>query len=191
MTNGNYHFIISVIGKSGWILQFWMIKDEWSFCFPPTITRRFWLDIQAFPECAIYTLSPLGSNPGILGKSGKTPGVHSNTRAPAACYIPETRVSTSELRTLPEHCWISTTAVKWRHSLNITQHKRMAAEATQCPKGAPKGAPSEFKLAPPTSEADWFSFRLQKIRFLSRKMGMAEVLQETPGWNAPERMYLL
>lgn len=151
MTNGNYHFIISVIGRSGWILQFWMIKDEWRVsAFHPPLTRRFWLDIQAFPECAIHTLSPLGSNPGILGKSGKTPRVYSNTRAPAAHYIPEMRISTSELCTLLEHCWASTTAVKWRHSPNTTQHKRMVTEATE----SPKGASSEFKLTSLTSQAD-------------------------------------
>lgn len=138
MTNGNYHFIISLIGRSGWILQLWMIKEEWRVsAFHPPLIRRFSLDIQAFPECAIYTLSPLGSNPGILGKSGKTAGVYSNIRAPAACYIPETRILTSELCTLPEHCWFSTAAVKWRHPPSIMQHKWVATEATESPKGAP------------------------------------------------------
>lgn len=71
----------------------------------------------------MHTLSPLGSNPGILGKSGKTPGVYSKTRAPAACYLSETRASTSELCNQPGHCWFCTTAVKWRHLPRSLQHK--------------------------------------------------------------------
>lgn len=77
-----------------------------SFCFLPTTKRRCWLEILAFPECALHILSSLGSNPGILGKSGKIPP-YSTSRAPAACYIPETRISTSELCTQVGHWWFS------------------------------------------------------------------------------------
>lgn len=37
----------------------------------------------------------------------------------------------------------------------------------------------------------YFQRRLQKIRLLSRQMGMAEVLQKNPGWDVSDAKYLL
>lgn len=86
----------------------------------------------------MHTLSPLGSNPGILGKSGKTPGVYSETRAPADCYLSETRASPSELCNQPGHCWFSTTAVKWRHLPRSLQHKRVSVRPQRVSKVLPQ-----------------------------------------------------
>ena len=125
---------ISVTWRSGWILQFWMIKEQQRVsAFHPSLTRRLWLLGHAGITATICTLSPLGSNPGIRVKSNKTSGVYSNTRALAACCLPETRAPTDELCNQLGHWWVSTIAAKWRHSAQLTMVQKSGIKGRREP----------------------------------------------------------
>lgn len=85
---------VSEIWRSGWILQFWMIKEQQQIsAFHSSLTKRLWLLGRADNTTTIYIPSPSGT----CVKSSQIPGVYSKARAFTAYYLPETRDPTREL----------------------------------------------------------------------------------------------
>lgn len=167
---------LSVIRRSGWILQFWMIKEQqWVSAFHPSLTRRLWLLGHAGITTTICTLSPPGSNAGICSKSSKTPGVYSNTRALAACYLPETRVPTDELCNRLGHWWFSTRAAKWRHSAQLTTVQKSRNKGHRVPHNELPQSLSSF------------SWHLKLTSLLSEKIAKNQGFEQSVGngWSSP------
>lgn len=163
---------LSVIWRSGWILQFWMVKEQQQvLAFHPSL-RRLWLLGHAGITATIHTLSPPGSKPGIHSKSSKTPQVYSNTRALAACFLPKTRAPrapTYELCNQLGRRWLSTTAAKRRHS----------AQLSTVQKTCNKGHREPQNELPQSSSS--FSWHLKLTGFLSENWAKNQAFKETDG----------
>lgn len=166
---------VSVIWRSGWILQFWMIKEQQRVsAFYPSL-KRLWLLGHARITASIHTMSPPGSNPGIRSKSSKTPGIYSKARALAACYLPETRAPTYELCNHLGHWWFSTTAVKWRRSTQLTTVQKRGN----------KGHRESQNELPQSSSS--FSWHVKLNGSLSEKTAKNEAVKQADGsgWSSP------
>lgn len=68
---------VSEIWRPGWILQFWMIKEQQQVsAFHPSSSRRLWLPGHADITTTIHIPSPPGTNPGTCPKLSEIPVVY-------------------------------------------------------------------------------------------------------------------
>lgn len=162
---------ISVIWRSGWILQFWMIKEQQQVsAFHLSLTRKLWLNLQALPLQYV----PCYLQAQTLEFTVNQAKPLSYTKEPGH-LLPVTFLK-EELQPM-NFAIIKDTGgfppQQLRRDIQPSSpwYRRVAKKATESPKMSSLRVWAHF---PDTwSWQIYFQRRLQKIRLFSRQMGMA------------------